>query len=70
MLSIKVITKTHGGDVHHVLSLCKNDLDGSGWYEIKELTGDDIRFIISQGGNPYIETTNVKQDILKQLINE
>lgn len=68
MLAVKVLNKIESGDLKRVLSLCKNDLDGGGWYEVKELKSEDIRFIISQGGNPYSETTNVKQDILNQLI--
>jgi hypothetical protein len=69
MLSIKTMNTINEGELHTILSLCKNDLDGFGWYHIKELTNNDIIFLSKNNYKPYTSENTIPQSILNLLIN-
>jgi hypothetical protein len=68
MLSIKTIHTLNNGESHTIIGVVENFTNGSVWYLLKELLGEDIRYLKKLGYNPYIEDKNIPQDILKKIL--
>lgn len=68
MLSIKIVSKYIDKVQHNVLCLVENKLDGCGWMEVKELSNENILLISRSGYSPYIEFSNIPQDILNKVL--